>query len=42
MNQLPTVEEQMRAVNEFFGELRQQDTRLRYEEETDEPEALAA
>jgi len=42
MNQLPTVEEQMQAVNEFFGELRQQDTRLRYEEETDEPEALAA
>jgi len=42
MNQLPNVEEQMQAVNEFFGELRQQDARLRYEEETGEPEALAA
>ena len=42
MNQLPTVEEQMLAVNDFFGELRAQDTRLRYEEEPEEAEALAA
>ena len=42
MNQLPTVEEQMLAVNDFFGELRAQDTRLRYEEESAEVEALAA
>ena len=42
MNQLPTVEEQMLAVNDFFGELRTQDKRLRYEEESDEAEALAA
>jgi tRNA-dihydrouridine synthase B len=42
MNQLPTVEEQMLAVNDFFGALRAQDSRLRYEEESGEPEALAA
>jgi tRNA-dihydrouridine synthase B len=42
MNQLPTVEEQMLAVNDFFGALRAQDSRLRYEEEPGEPEALAA
>jgi tRNA-dihydrouridine synthase B len=42
MNQLPTVDEQMKAVNEFFGQLRAQDDRLRYEEESNEAEALAA
>jgi tRNA-dihydrouridine synthase B len=42
MNQLPTVKDQMLAVNDFFGELRAQDMRLRYEEESDEAEALAA
>ena len=42
MNQLPTVDEQMKAVNEFFGQLRAQDDRLRYEEESNDPEALAA
>lgn len=41
MNQLPTVDDQMKAVNEFFGQLRAQDDRLRYEEEN-EAEALAA
>jgi tRNA-dihydrouridine synthase B len=42
MNQLPTVDEQMKAVNEFFGQLRAQDDRLRYEEESNDAEALAA
>jgi tRNA-dihydrouridine synthase B len=42
MNQLPTVDEQMKAVNEFFGQLRAQDDRLCYEEESNEAEALAA
>jgi len=42
MNQLPNVAEQMQAVNDFFGQLRQQDERLQYEEESGEPEALAA
>ena len=41
MNQLPNIDEQMQAVNEFFGQLRAQDDRLRYEEESD-AEALAA
>ena len=42
MNQLPTVAEQLEAVNDFFGQLREQDERLQYEEESGEPEALAA
>ena len=42
MNQLPDIEEQMKAVNEFFGQLRAQDDRLRYEEESNDAEALAA
>jgi tRNA-dihydrouridine synthase B len=41
MNQLPNIDEQMLAVNEFFGQLRAQDNRLRYEEVSD-AEALAA
>jgi tRNA-dihydrouridine synthase B len=42
MNQLPNIDEQMQAVNEFFGQLRAQDDRLRYEEESNDTEALAA
>ena len=42
MNQLPNIDEQMQAVNEFFGQLRAQDDRLRYEEESNDAEALAA
>jgi tRNA-dihydrouridine synthase B len=42
MNQLPNIDEQMKAVNEFFGQLRAQDDRLRYEEESSDAEALAA
>ncbi|MDR2220864.1 MAG: tRNA dihydrouridine synthase DusB [Methylobacillus sp.] len=52
MNQLPTVTEQLKAVNVFFGQLGTQDERLRYENkiseyeagenETGEVEALAA
>jgi len=33
MNQLPTIEEQLSAVNRFFDQLAQQYERLRYEEE---------
>ncbi|AYH42748.1 tRNA dihydrouridine synthase DusB [Azoarcus sp. DN11] len=40
MNQLPDVPSQMAAVEDFFGQLAQQDTRLRYEEEL--PQELAA
>jgi len=42
MNQLPNIDEQMQAVNEFFGQLRAQNDRLRYEEESNDTEALAA
>lgn len=42
MNQLPDIDAQMKAVNEFFGQLRAQDDRLRYEEESNDAEALAA
>ncbi len=45
MNQLQTIELQLAAINEFFGELQQQNERLQYEEElADEQlvEALAA
>ncbi len=41
MNQLPTVEEQLRAVDEFFGQLLMQGRHLRYVEQNHE-EALAA
>ncbi len=41
MNQLPTIEEQMKAVNEFFGHLQQQGLHLHYVEQ-DQEEALAA
>ena len=40
MNQLPDVRSQMTAVEDFFGQLAQQDARLRYEE--DLPQELAA
>jgi tRNA-dihydrouridine synthase B len=40
MNQLPDVRSQMAAVEDFFGQLAQQDARLRYEE--DLPQELAA
>ncbi|NMF86974.1 tRNA dihydrouridine synthase DusB [Aromatoleum petrolei] len=40
MNQLPDVRSQMTAVDDFFGQLAQQDARLRYEE--DLPQELAA
>ncbi|MCC4116408.1 tRNA dihydrouridine synthase DusB [Aromatoleum toluclasticum] len=40
MNQLPDVGSQMAAVEDFFGQLAQQDARLRYEE--DLPQELAA
>ncbi|MCK9986452.1 MAG: tRNA-dihydrouridine synthase B [Azoarcus sp.] len=40
MNQLPDVRSQMAAVEDFFGQLAQQDARLRYEEEL--PQELAA
>ena len=45
MNQLQTIELQLAAINEFFGQLQQQNERLQYEEElADEQlvEALAA
>ena len=43
MNQLQSVEEQLSAINEFFGQLQQQNTRLQYAEETEGlAEALAA
>jgi tRNA-dihydrouridine synthase B len=43
MNQLPTVESQLTAVNEFFGHLLSQGQHLQYiEEETEQGEALAA
>ncbi len=41
MNQLPTIEEQMNAVNEFFGHLLSQGRLLQYVE-SDEEEAMAA
>lgn len=41
MNQLPTVETQLEAVNEFFGHLQQQGRHLQYTEQ-DQEEALAA
>ena len=41
MNQLPTIEEQMKAVNEFFGHLLSQGRLLQYVE-SDEEEAMAA
>ncbi|MDR2876306.1 MAG: tRNA dihydrouridine synthase DusB [Methylobacillus sp.] len=41
MNQLPTVETQLQAVNDFFGQLRAQHDRLHYEEELDEWELAA-
>ncbi|NMG44832.1 tRNA dihydrouridine synthase DusB [Aromatoleum toluvorans] len=40
MNQLPDVPSQLAAVEDFFGQLAQQDARLRYEEEL--PQELAA
>ncbi|NMG28771.1 tRNA dihydrouridine synthase DusB [Aromatoleum evansii] len=40
MNQLPDVRSQLTAVEDFFGQLAQQDARLRYEE--DLPQELAA
>lgn len=40
MNQLPDVASQLAAVDEFFGRLAEQDSRLRYEEEL--PQELAA
>ncbi|WP_018988173.1 tRNA dihydrouridine synthase DusB [Aromatoleum toluclasticum] len=40
MNQLPDVRSQTAAVEDFFGQLAQQDARLRYEE--DLPQELAA
>jgi hypothetical protein len=33
MNQLPSIEEQLAAVNRFFDQLAQQYEHLRYEEE---------
>jgi tRNA-dihydrouridine synthase B len=44
MNQLPTVEEQLSAVNEFFGQLLQHGKHLEYVEfdPNDQEEALAA
>ena len=44
MNQLQTVEAQLAAINEFFGQLQQQNTRLQYADELadDLSEALAA
>ncbi len=41
MNQLPTIEEQLKAVNEFFGHLLSQGQHLQYVE-SDQEEALAA
>lgn len=41
MNQLPTVEAQLQAVNEFFGHLLQQGQHLQYVEQ-DQEEAMAA
>lgn len=41
MNQLPTVETQLQAVNAFFGHLQQQGPHLQYVEQ-DQEEALAA
>jgi len=40
LNQLQTIELQLTAINEFFGELQQQNNRLQYAEEFEE--ALAA
>ncbi len=43
MNQLQSIEEQLAAINEFFGQLQQQNARLQYAEEAgDMAEALAA
>jgi tRNA-dihydrouridine synthase B len=43
MNQLQSVEEQLAAINDFFGQLLQQNARLQYAEEAgDMAEALAA
>ncbi|HEU4709458.1 MAG TPA: tRNA dihydrouridine synthase DusB [Methylophilaceae bacterium] len=43
MNQLQSIEEQLAAINEFFGQLQQQNSRLQYAEEAgDLAEALAA
>lgn len=41
MNQLPTVKDQLAAVNDFFGQLSQHGTHLQYVE-TNQEEALAA
>jgi tRNA-dihydrouridine synthase B len=43
MNQLQSIEEQLAAINEFFGQLQQQNSRLQYAEEAGAmAEALAA
>ena len=43
MNQLQSIEEQLAAINEFFSQLQQQNSRLQYAEEAeDQVEALAA
>ena len=43
MNQLQSIEEQLAAINDFFGQLQQQNARLQYAEEAgDLAEALAA
>jgi tRNA-dihydrouridine synthase B len=46
MNQLQTIEAQLSAINEFFAQLQQQNSRLQYAEESPEEqqttEALAA
>ena len=42
MNTLPTVEEQITAIDEFFGRLADRDSRLVYADPEEFPQELAA